>query len=1814
MATLTLSTGYPNRYVVALESEDAVSKNDVPVRITSDVDVTGLTLEDIIVTGADRVSLKAYSARVYEVMVRPPATGTGMYTVEIGQNAVTEGNAAVSQTFNSHDTPIKTALFNYRTALPGIIIGEGAGSQNGPVVGVQMEGSRVYLLAKITGSGNGIYALTRTGTRKSNEDFIFSSFMISSSTFNINSRDLKLYLVRINDRRFIFHNYQDSSQYRRDIYRNLIVENENYRPFVATDFGFTNADFVTSGVLNNLDTFHAVDINRWGIFFANQSRAVYAQDFNGQRQAISDVILLPGAYARKDRVYSISNVYAAVDATAGKLLRDENLPNVRSSTFQDVSQYADKIYTTGLPSDPQLYEIDLPKYQTPEIRKYILPYSLDPGDTLDLEPLVTGVEKILFEPDWDVPSYLSIDSQNRLVVAATGTPMKDTPVFVKLRAYSYRGDTPLHFYVYVRRQRAPQLATRESQKTLYLTPGESYDLRRLFVRSRLETAPTFAFRSGYTVPTGMSVSGSELRTPNPPYQGGIVQLQATNTAGTTEFDVNLIVQRQTRETFTDYRFLIEGIDVSEDIASGFIPRIQDELDRIQPYQYIAGNTSFDLSSDQGKYEGRVAGNFWETNNIKNYGLFADVEMWADATGGNSRLIFKGRIRNIDGSIPDISARLLCINQLTFLRNLDMLTEGVPKVSVVKSIETDAIEQHYPLVEHTDYALRDSIAVFDPLCAGLTLTKVAVSPELHYGGNHPIAFLDGSNIKVYNCPATDPLFVTLNGEYRYRHIKTFFEALAAVDGDFSARVAIPEFPEMSEGFFSSRGNVAYNIENTKITRTVVDWLYDATDKQFWYLLSHPSSAVQDFLAVYDEATDRYTVEKVFDVGVQVCQLASSDFDTFLILATEATDFDFAEGPTPNNYNAGVFDKLDSSREMQQTRVLKHVVSTDTTTALIANTITSLRPQIGLHYWAGFENERHIRWREGVFFEARTGFEIRGGHLYYRYADWNQFGVARVAVAGGTPAALITRNRVPTGVDSESNFFNTLNFDFDIQANGDIYCVSVRPEYAASALELTIWENTSPAGVGTATEKRTFAELTVLDDSGGAFLGVHEVKYFNGKVYAVVEIAHIADGLVADTKKRDVKTTAGAVLYAYDLALRRWDVVKKYDYVMQACRSLTEHQNALYFVEQTDAATHYTPSNENLPNWDDSTRENRTDINRVFLWKLDAAGKPSRVMSPWFDIKYFSSTAVKMLSVGNNLHLIGRYADRHDISRPGSDASKSENEFWLVYGHKIQPFLEKLSGSIYNQMLDIAKVVEGSLQFLPNAVISPISPSMGYLKTAVTDAATTLEILTGGVAFGESGLVLIGKEVIAYTGRTGNQLTGVTRGSNRTTAAAHTAGSAVLKIDHVFSDADFGESLNLEVAANAFYNVVREDEGGSEVSDMESIDAYGETVLQLNTPLSEHQSAWKRFLYGKILNRLKTVRSALNGTVDLDFNLQLGDVFYFNYAGEIGIPMRIVGLSNQRNALTTEAEEVVIPSRKGFAIGTTISDKTWTEGTAITPFTLPRAEGYDAVKNPQESYAYRAENLPEGVVVNYETLQVSGTPVAVQAAKAVRWVVTDVADPTWADVLSFDAIVQAGKLRWAGTQENIIVGTGKTFSRELVRARGGVGRQSYSLSGNPAETTFQRVLPKIAGTLNASGTHTLTLNATDENSASIMAQFNLNAVLNNRLVLAIGRSLRLYDLEGAYDQSMSNVVPSGYTEPVAMTATNDRFVGYWLRLNPQRHDFIVMDRAFNRVSAEEVLPQFTTPERLRTIARFGDFWIINKTTSPYNEIHFFEPSPD
>lgn len=79
--------------------------------------------------------------------------------------------------------------------------------------------------------------------------------------------------------------------------------------------------------------------------------------------------------------------------------------------------------------------------------------------------------------------------------------------------------------------------------------------------------------------------------------------------------------------------------------------------------------------------------------------------------------------------------------------------------------------------------------------------------------------------------------------------------------------------------------------------------------------------------------------------------------------------------------------------------------------------------------------------------------------------------------------------------------------------------------------------------------------------------------------------------------------------------------------------------------------------------------------------------------------------------------------------------------------------------------------------------------GQLNGNITDSATTLTLVDAS-SFPSSGTVLIGEELITYSGKSTNDLTGLTRGTSGTTAAAHSSGVTVrLAVGNTDSADDF-----------------------------------------------------------------------------------------------------------------------------------------------------------------------------------------------------------------------------------------------------------------------------------------------------------------------------------------------------------------------------------------------------------------------------------------
>ena len=87
----------------------------------------------------------------------------------------------------------------------------------------------------------------------------------------------------------------------------------------------------------------------------------------------------------------------------------------------------------------------------------------------------------------------------------------------------------------------------------------------------------------------------------------------------------------------------------------------------------------------------------------------------------------------------------------------------------------------------------------------------------------------------------------------------------------------------------------------------------------------------------------------------------------------------------------------------------------------------------------------------------------------------------------------------------------------------------------------------------------------------------------------------------------------------------------------------------------------------------------------------------------------------------------------------------------------------------------------------------------LNGDISNSATTV-VVADGTNFSSSGKIQINNEIIAYTGKSTNNLTGCTRGQNLTTAAAHTSGDTVDQVVETLSGLTHLEGQTVSVLAD------------------------------------------------------------------------------------------------------------------------------------------------------------------------------------------------------------------------------------------------------------------------------------------------------------------------------------------------------------------------------------------------------------------------------
>ena len=127
----------------------------------------------------------------------------------------------------------------------------------------------------------------------------------------------------------------------------------------------------------------------------------------------------------------------------------------------------------------------------------------------------------------------------------------------------------------------------------------------------------------------------------------------------------------------------------------------------------------------------------------------------------------------------------------------------------------------------------------------------------------------------------------------------------------------------------------------------------------------------------------------------------------------------------------------------------------------------------------------------------------------------------------------------------------------------------------------------------------------------------------------------------------------------------------------------------------------------------------------------------------------------------------------------------NNNYLGVGTNLKYYIEW--GGVYYDVTPIRKTVS------PMAT-NPFATAYSTLSASLSATATSITLVSGTTFPASGGVILIDTEQIAYNGKSGNVLTGITRGYNGTTAAAHTSTTPVYSSTLTVTDTNNGVVKN------------------------------------------------------------------------------------------------------------------------------------------------------------------------------------------------------------------------------------------------------------------------------------------------------------------------------------------------------------------------------------------------------------------------------------
>jgi len=1094
---------------------DDADKNDFSVFVTGNGNFT-LEQSDISVNNGGTVQSLEGRGCTYHARIRPPTTAA-VLRIHIAQNAVPEGNAAVSKTVRVStgfpDTDAETPSQLFTVSLSSVL-------------GIAVSPTRVYVSNSSPGN---IYAYTHRGTEQVSERI--RGQPVSNRTLDYINGDILIRSHRVN---------ADGT-----LLETLPLGTD--ASIVHTQFGFLRAPrapapfrILPYGTTQNANI---QDLNDIGNTFGNIGRLAH----------------------QNDSVYVVRTdargYFALLQLTADDTIAFTKYLNIQEGTgyfdqIRDIAIYRDTFYilqdngTTGA-----VYTLDIKKYRplAKNTKKDIPPVIIHANTTIDLNDYSPDSEAFIFDEGFSKPSWLSIRGNSLTVNTASITTTITCFVMLKgLNRIDHTETGTFGFYLVVMPLTAPAW---KSVSELTMRANATYNLRQLV------TADSISFRAGRTQPTGSSISDGVFTIGT---EGGTAEFTATanglESHITLEIDV-IQAQSDLRGARLRYKVEIEGIDVSADLLNA--PRISENLDPIAVNETRINEATVVLRGKD-TYDSNKAGNFWTTHNLNAGGFQNAIKVYTEHFINNAwveNLLFSGVILESVFPITRAEFRMNCVDASHILQNIVPRPFGelTKYAETRKATEEETYEGTYtPEASVLPIQPTDGEAWTNQ--TGLTLSNLVNASEGAPTANS--GYLTTQDFR------TAGGFVETNPLLKYHTLPRGQEVEAllkqlAVGESHGYNIEIDLTPtELATPYILNRGSLSHNIETTRTTLLPVDWVYDTTADRILAVLSHPEKHIQSKIVEYSLSQNTYRTLHTLPKGTVAHRIARRDTTNYYVLTSAETLQDLSQSPRRTDGTAFAYD---SRAEDSQCRIYHFRADTQAFTSFVIES-HNRPPQVGVQYHIGFENDWYIDEFEGIRPDYRGAFAWVGSYLYYRYAKAREFGVAR-ATSGGVSARRIRETTL--------NYHNHLNFAFDVTDAGTVYMVSAKG--TATNSTLTIRRRT--AGGVVSTRLTDTQNLDALE-SGGAYLGAYECLFYNNNLYLLVPIQRTdVDG--STHSRSQAKAAKMVLYRCNVEAARpTLTKITDWDFVTHSGCNLTVHNSAIHYTENSVASAIFKPINSDL----------------------------------------------------------------------------------------------------------------------------------------------------------------------------------------------------------------------------------------------------------------------------------------------------------------------------------------------------------------------------------------------------------------------------------------------------------------------------------------------------------------------------------------------------------------------------------------------------------------------------------------------------------